>query len=245
MKNKYMFIKIAGLAGLLLIVVVYLLAYFMPSLESISKQRRELKDMNLRIQQFLQAEKDFDFPTDRELLYFTNADEELKSKIPEIKSREELFDLFTQVFDYIKTRARKDGIFNLVVNSTSSELELNATTLSTDKKTLERLLGFAALQLTEIRKQTPPRIQTTVAGPTPTAAAQPAPMLEDLNHQLVYLSFTGELKQALRFINRLPWSDYYLRPHNIMVSSGGETPFYMVFLKVYYVDKRPAGEARE
>ena len=76
-------------------------------------------------------------------------------------------------------------------------------------------------------------------------AAKPAPLLENLNHQLVYLSFTGELKQALLFINRLPWSDYYLRPHNIMVSSGGEAPFYMVFLKVYYIDTRPPEEARE
>lgn len=247
MKNKYLLIKMAGVGFLILLATVYLLVYFFPALETINGYRRQLKDLNLNISHMLDTEKRFAFPNDQELEYFQHAQKELRRRMPEIQGREEYFRHFTQVFDYIKTRARQDGIQNLVVNTTSNELELNATSLHTDARSLERLLTFTSAQLSEMQKQLQLSVipvTPTDNAPAPVSAASPVtpPIIPHLSFQSVYLSFSGDMKQALTFLNHLPWGDFYLRPADIIISAGPETPFYMVFLKVYYLDMRPVGK---
>lgn len=50
------------------------------------------------------------------------------------------------------------------------------------------------------------------------------------------LSFTGKVKNAVNFINHIPWSDYYLSEDRILISVGNIFPYYVVFLRVYYID---------
>jgi len=61
------------------------------------------------------------------------------------------------------------------------------------------------------------------------------------------LSFTGKIKNAVNFINHIPWSDYYLSEDRISVSAGAIFPYYVVFLRVYYVDsqEQAAGAAKD
>lgn len=228
MKNKYFFIKVFGIAFLILIIFAYFLFYFIPSVEGINRYKRDVRDMNFKIKNFLEMEKEFSFTNEREQGLFTAVDEDLKARIPEIKSREELIGLFTEVFDYIKHRARSDGIDNLVLTSNSKELELNATSLYTDKASWTQLLNFANARLTEVRERTA-GVKTTPPSP---------PLLPGMSHQTVFVSFSGPNRKALDFINHLPWSDRYLRPDNILVSAGDIAPYYMVFLNVYYIDLR-------
>jgi hypothetical protein len=62
--------------------------------------------------------------------------------------------------------------------------------------------------------------------------------LKTVKSDTITLSFTGEIKNALNFINHLPWSDYYLSEDRILVSAGDIFPNYMVFLRIYYIDLR-------
>jgi hypothetical protein len=228
MKNKYLLIRIFGFAFLIFIIFAYFLFYFIPSVENINRYKRELRDMNFKIKNFLEIEKEFSFTNEHEQSVFNAVDEDLKSRIPEIKSKEELIGLFTEVFDYIKQRARADGINNLVLTSNSKELELNATSLYTDKASWKQLMNFANARLTEVRER-PAAAKTVPTG---------APLFPGISHQTVFVSFSGSIRNAMNFINHLPWSDRYLKPDNILVSAGDIAPYYMVFLNVYYMDQR-------
>lgn len=229
MKNKYLLIKISGIAFLLLIIVAYFLFYFIPSIETINRYKRELKDVNYQIKNFLDIEKEFSFTNQREQEILKAVNDDLRDRCPEIRSKEDFIGLFTEVFDYIKQRARSDSIFNLVLTSNSDELELNATSLHTDKKSLKRLQNFATARLNEIKEKT-----ATSASPV----VPPPPLLPGLDHQTVLISFSGGLENAVNFINHLPWSGYYLRPDNILVAAGDIEPYYLVFLNVYFIDSR-------
>lgn len=229
MKKKYLFIKIFGIAFLIFFIFAYFLFYFIPSIETINRHKRELRDMNYKIKNFLDMKTEFSYTNQRETDIFKAVDDDLKARCPEIKSKEDFIGLFTEVFDYIKQRARSDGIFNLVLTSNSNELELNATSLHTDKKSLNRLLNFATARLTEIRGKAAASRETI---PTP------PPILEGLDHQTVFISFSGTLENAVHFINHLPWSGYYLKPDTILVASGDINPYYLVFLDVFFIDVR-------
>jgi len=228
MKNKYLLIKIFGIAFLIFIIFAYFLFYFVPSIETINRHKRELKDMSYKIKNFLDMEKEFSFTNRREQDIFKAVDDDLKGLCPEIESKEDFIRLFTGVFDYIKQRARSEGIFNLVLTSNSREPELNATSLHTDKKSSNRLLNFATARMNEIREKTAASRDTS----------RPSPLLAGLDYQTVFISFSGPLENAVTFINHLPWSDYYLRPGNILVSAGDIDPYYLVFLNVYFIDAR-------
>ncbi len=52
----------------------------------------------------------------------------------------------------------------------------------------------------------------------------------------ITLSFTGKIKNGVNFINHLPWSDYYLSEERILVSAGDTFPYYIVLLKIFYID---------
>lgn len=234
MKNKYVFIKIFGIAFLIFLIFLYLVIYFVPSIENINRRKRDLKDMNFKIKNFLEMEKEFSHSNQREQAFFNRLDEELGARVPEVRSKEDFIALFTRVLDFIKNRARADGISTLVFTSDSRELQLNATTLFTDKRSLKQLLNFATVRLTDIKSKL--AAARSRAAPAP---GKPVPSLANLDHQTVYLTFSGDLPNAMNFINHIPWSDYYLRPDHIMVSAGGMATYYFVFLRVYFIDLRP------
>jgi hypothetical protein len=60
--------------------------------------------------------------------------------------------------------------------------------------------------------------------------------LKNVKSHTITLSFTGKIKNAVNFINHIPWIDYYLSEDRILVSAGDIFPFYIVFLMVYYID---------
>jgi len=218
MKKKKLFIRIFSVIFLIFFIFAYLLFYFVPSVERINRHKRELKDMKLKIENFLDMETEISFSDQRERALFKEADEALRSKIPEIKNKEDFIGLFTRVFNYLKKRGRIDGAFSLGMTFDSKELELNGTTPLTDRKSLERLLDFSFARL---------------------ASSSPSALLKGLNHQGVFLQFSGDLRNAINFINHIPWSDDYLKLDTIKVSPGKVSPGYMVFFNVYFIDLRP------
>lgn len=239
MKGKYILIKILGIAGLLLVVLIYFLAYFIPALKDINRYRRELKDMNLKITDYVKMESSFSFSTEQERLFFQQAQEVLKSKIPEIRSREEFIALFTRISNQLQDQAQKDGVFNLMLTSESKDLRINASSLSSDKQSLDDLLSFTTVRLNRLRKDQEMALTRqfeSQRGPVPGSGL--ATMIPGTSYHIVSLSFTGNLKSALNFINHLSWSNYYISAEKILIDSGTVYPYFIVFLRIYYIDLR-------
>jgi len=218
MKKKKLFIRVSGILFMIFFVFAYFWFYFVPTVEKINRHKRELKDMKLKIENFLEMKTEISFPDERERAIFKETDEALRSKIPGVKGKEDFTALFVRVFDYLKKRGRADGIFNLGITFDSRESGLNATPLLTDKRSPEQLLNSAFLRL---------------------APPSSGLLVKDLNHQTILLRFPGNLRNALNFINHIPWSDDYLRMDTITVYPGKVSPGYLVFLNVYFIDLRP------
>jgi hypothetical protein len=249
MRSKYFLIKVSGIVLLIFIIILYFLVYFIPSLKAINRYKRELKDMNLKIADFVQQENTFTFANEQERRFFAQISQELTAKIPEVRTREDFIALFTRVSDYIQKLARKDGIDNLVLKSDSKELSVNASTLSSDKKALDDLLNFATRRLLQLRKERDITLERlrgaggargtgAIVGTAgnPDASTDLYSLVKNINFQTITLSFTGELANAANFIDHIPWSEYYLSEDKIVVSSGDVFPYYIVFLKIYYID---------
>jgi hypothetical protein len=233
MTNKYFLIKIFGVASLILIIILYFLLYFIPSVKSINLYKRQLKDLNLKISDFIKMETAFTFSNETERDSIEMVEKELKGKIPEVKNKQDFIRLFTEVSNYIQKLAAKDGIVNMVVNSDSRELRINAGALSTDQKTLNELLNFAFQRSTQFQKE----IKGKQSAPGINGASEGISSLAPgIQYQSVTLSFTAPLKNALNFTNHIPWGPYYLTEDKIIISTGSPLPYHIVFLKIYYID---------
>jgi len=240
MRKRFWLYKIAGIAFLIFVIILYFLLYFLPTVKEISLYKRQFKDMKQKIADYIKMENAFTYSDSQESQYFERSERDLGDRIPKIVNREEFIALFTRVSNEVRDLARQDGIFNLVINSDSEELKVHAGSLSADKKSLDDLLSFAIRRLDQLRKEQEMRgRQQWETTPKPGPQTGLAEVVAGAKYHTVSLSFTGPLKNALTFINHLPWSHYYLRPDQILVNNGEIFPYFIVFIKIYYVDSRP------
>ncbi|MDQ1350929.1 MAG: hypothetical protein QG657_1231, partial [Acidobacteriota bacterium] len=113
---------------LLFTIVLYIMFYFVPSIEGINHRKRELIDMNFKIENSRETEKTFVFPDEKEIKFLAAADAEMKNRVPALKSKEGLISFFTRVTDDIKKRARGDGIKNLRVSDNRDKPGVSGST---------------------------------------------------------------------------------------------------------------------
>jgi hypothetical protein len=115
MTKKSILIKLFWIVFLIFSIFLYLLFYFVPSIEGINRQKRELNDMNLKIENYLDMQKTFSFSDEKEIKFLKATDTELRKRIPEVRGKGDIISLLTRVTDDVKKRARADGIVNLRV----------------------------------------------------------------------------------------------------------------------------------
>lgn len=232
MRRKYLFSKIVAAVVLIMVVVVYFFFYFIPSLEAINRYKRQVNDMNLKIADFKKASTSFSFPDQRERSYFLRLERELTAKIPGVASREDFIRLFTGISAYIRELAERDGIYNLVIEPGSRELKIDPGALFTDKRVLGDLLRIAAQRLSRMQ---------TWGSPHRGMDNDLSTLVKGIQYQTVALIFTGQLKNAVNFINHLSWGPYYLVEDKILICTGDKFPYYIIFLKTYYIGAENAG----
>lgn len=56
----------------------------------------------------------------------------------------------------------------------------------------------------------------------------------NLKYRTVILSFKGNLRSGLLFINHIPWGDFYLVPGTITLTRGDSFPVFLLTVKIYY-----------
>lgn len=242
MKSKYFIIKVAGILFFMLVSVLYFILYFMPTVKSISKYKRDVKDINLKISDFVKAENAFTFSNRLERSYFMQSDIDLKKGIGVIRSREDFIQLFTNIAGKIRSTAQRDGLTALVLTSQSKDLNVNAGNMNSDKKTLDQLLEFSISRLKALeREDLLARQNLSLRGVTAKAIPVLAGLVKDARFHTLWLSFTGPLKSAMNFINHLSWSGFYLGIEKVIVAKGDIFPNYIVQVKIYYIDLRTTG----
>ncbi|NIM18031.1 MAG: hypothetical protein GTO45_39140 [Candidatus Aminicenantes bacterium] len=263
MRRKYFLSKIVAAVVLIMVVVVYFFFYFIPSLEAINRYKRQVNDMNLKIADFKKASSSFSFPDQRERSYFLRLERELTAKIPEVASRGDFIRLFSEISAYIRELAERDGIYNLVIESDPGKLKWDKGEYKIrpykglrgsrrgepcvhpafSDRLLDDLISIAAPRLSRMwkeRQMAAEQRMQTLGSPHQGMDNDLSALVKGSQYQTVALIFTGELKNAMNFINHLPWSSYYLVEDKILVSAGDKFPYYIVFLKIYYIDAENA-----
>lgn len=177
-------IRVTGILSILLLIVLYYLIYFSPTVKSINRIKREVKDINLQTEEFGEIESDLSFPDEKEDEYFKQAEKDFIKKIPRIRGQAGLKKLITKVSDNFSGLAKRDGIANFKIDSRPGEGGIKAG--------------------------------------------------DSLKYRNIYLSFSGDLKSALNFINHLPYGDSYLTAGNISLAKDSSLPLYSVVIKIYY-----------
>ncbi len=193
MKKPRWMIGLAGTAGAIILIAVYLVVYIFPSMESINRHRREVKNFELKIADLGNMRVNLTFPDQRERKYFLRAERMLKRKIPQVIDSKAFDSLIENLSLYLKNLAASEGV-----------------------------------RLDRVEVETP-------AGQKETGHGNEKEGL--LKSHDIYLGFAGELKNAVNFINHIPWGVYYLVGSKMTISAGGDFPSYGLVLKVYYFDQ--------
>lgn len=116
MTKKTFFVKFAWIAGIILAIFLYLFFYIIPSLFEIGQGERILSEMKMKIENFKEIQKSFPFPDAKENQFFKDADGLLQKRFPAVTSKADLNSLLARVSDYLRKRARADGIIDLRIN---------------------------------------------------------------------------------------------------------------------------------
>lgn len=191
MRKRNLMIRLTGILSVLLLIVLYLVLYLFPTVKSINRIKRDVKDINLQTEEFGEIESDLSFPDEKEKEYFQRAERDFKKRIAKIKGQAGLTKLKSNISDYFYKLAEQDGIANLKINSRPGEAGIKVG--------------------------------------------------DNLKYRNIYLNFSGDLKNALNFINHLPYGDPYLTAGNISLSKENTVPSYSVVVKIYYFSgKAPA-----
>lgn len=228
--NRFRLVKIVGLAGLPLVVVLWFLLFFLPNTVQTSQAKRQLKDIGDQLKRNLQLDDRFELSDPLELERFARAEEELRGGLPTVDGADGFLRMITAVSGFLKETAAAEGLSNLIVSSNSRDLEINAQTLPQSGESLEELLQFTSNRLREILVESERRGQESVSaeGKGPFGLS---------SHQL-YMAFSGELKTALSFLHRLPMLHRALRMERMVICQGTKSPLFLVYARIFFWDQR-------
>lgn len=141
MRKRNLLIRAAAILTILLLIFLYLVFYFFPTVKSINLLKREVKDLNLKMADFGEIESNFSFPDEKEKQYFTAAEKETKREIRQVRGKGDINKLVTAVSGYLQKRAQKDGVTKLTIKH---EIDSPAVILRDNLKYRNINLSFSA-----------------------------------------------------------------------------------------------------
>jgi len=237
MNNKYQYVKIFGMSFLILLVFFFIILYFFPNIKVINRLKREIKDMNLKIEDFVKIENRFKRIDLKEKDYFNKLKKELESSVEVIKSKEDFLKMITSVSDFISKQAKKDKIDNLIITFNSKDMKINAKTLSNDKETISSLFEFATQRIADINKEINLKNLTTTRKLTVLDTLE-----KGYKKHTIYITFTGDMRNIINFLNHLTWGEKQLLYKRVVVKEGTFSPIVLAFVNIYYKDLRDKNE---
>ncbi len=131
-----------GVCVILACIAAYLWGYFFPTIESINVMKRETVDYKRKIEDFAQAESDFQFPDEKEKKYFANLEQQIQQKIPGIRGKGDLKKAYLNISTYLQELAQRDGVQQLKIDSNIQEA---GTTLQKTMKSRGMTLTFRSI----------------------------------------------------------------------------------------------------
>lgn len=191
MKKRNVLIRLAGTVSILLLIFLYVLLFFFPTVKEINRLKREAKDTRLKIDEFAGIEKQFSFPDKKEKEYFAKAEREFRKRIFKVKGKADLTRFIRGISGYFYDLAEKHGVLILSLKSTIDEPAVN--------------------------------------------------VWDNLKYRRIHVSFSGDLKKGLNFINHIPRCESYLTPGTVTLTTRDGSLLFSSVVKIYYFAGQAAG----
>ena len=237
MNNKYSYVKILGITFLILLVFFFVILYFFPNIKEINVLKRKIKDINLKITDYVKIENKFKRMDLKEKEQFKELENRIKNSMEIVKSKEDFIKMVTEVSDSISKLAKKEKIDNLIVTLNSKDMKINAKTLSNDKQTLSSLFEFATQRIQDINKE------MNLINLTNKPLTSTLDLLEKgFKKHTIYITFTGDLRNIINFLNHLTWGEKHMLYQRVIVKEGTFSPIILAFVNIYYKDLREKNE---
>ncbi len=236
---KFSYWKYLLMAGYFIVVLLFLFFYFFPSLKTISQMKVESIDALQRMQDFNRMESLFVFPDNKEKELVKAMQERVHAELVRIKKKEDLLQLFNEIFAFLQKQADQFRIQELLISTTSKDMAIESTPLKkSDPQALSQLLTFMNSRLIYLEKE---RMQAGVqfsqlAGET-VPPEQKLLAINNLAAEHIYLTFSAPLINSLQFIASL-YSDRFHLELRRMITGAGVRPNFFLILKFNFIDER-------
>ncbi len=225
-KGKPAIFRYLGIASVFFIAFLYLALYFLPTVKTINRLKRDQREAAGKVADFQRTAGRFAFPDRLERDLTAAAREELAAMLPLVSDREEEIARFNRLCGAIQAAAREEKIDNLIIASTSRELDMNARLTGTATGDPAGLLAFVAGRLASLETKKEEAAQT------------PPPARPQLAEQTAVLAFSAELPQSMAFLKKLAWLGTAAGPGRVVIEAAPGAPRLLVELRGRFLDGR-------
>jgi len=214
--------------GLLLGLIFYLFGYFLPTVKTINRVKRETRDARLRVSDFRRVSERFKSSDQAERRFFQDIDKRLTDFLPGIRDRSEYQRRRDEGFSIIVSRARRSGVSDLLLayeSDAGAEMKVERRLASADRLRASMFTAQFATQRNECHRW-------LVDGASPPMDVN----LDGMNGRSFCLVFAAKLKHGLGLLNSLPWGIAGLQLDRCLLMGKGRLPFFVVLVKMHFRD---------
>ncbi len=205
MINKYLYIKVSIISAILLSIILWGLLYFFPTNRYIYNSNKKIKELKRIVAKYKRDKSKFHRTNIFEIKLMENMIKRFNDKFYIVNNKENMIHFYRKIYDHIQYYEKQKG---------DKIIDLQITT-----ETGNDISRGQYRNTTDIKKNKSNGL-----------LSQLIPKLEE---KLIKLSFNGELKDVLNFINHITWGDLFISIKGLEVSTN-----FKLTIKVYYINDR-------
>ncbi|MEW6456911.1 MAG: hypothetical protein AB1410_09410 [Acidobacteriota bacterium] len=191
-------------------VLSYLL-FFNQEIKSFDELKGKIDEYNKKIEKFNVEWRNFERPDGLEQSYWDQMNREFDKKVPMINTREDLILFNSSVIKEIREIAKRNAMADVSINSEITDMSINVPQTISSQGNVEELKGLKEKNVKEIDMR-----------------------YEVMESFLLKLSYSGDFKNCINFINEATHVNYLVSIIKIDVKRQVGEVLYIVYLKVYY-----------
>jgi hypothetical protein len=212
MKNKYFYIKLSIIASLIIIVVLWILLLLIPTNKYIYNANIKIKELKRKIVKYKNDKDKFEKTNLAEQRLMKGLSNKFFNKFYIVKNQESLIKFYRNIYDHVQYYEKKVG-------DRIADLQI------TNEVSNNRFAGnYRNTYGNKDNKTNNPLVQ----------------LIPNLKNKTINISFNGELKDTLNFINHITWCNNYVSIKELKI-----TDRFKLALKIFYIDKRTKEQQSE
>lgn len=229
MSKKRVWQNLGALLLILGLVLVYMLVYLLPEMVDINRCRREIKDLNLRIQDLNREVSRITFSDQREESLLHRTGDKFRKRFPVLRNRRTRNKWLKNLTGFIEDSSRKQGISGLVMMDGLDRSHTLITRGLPDRHEIFELMGDAIRNQSDDFPDMLP-LQPLLGGNSAS--------VNKIGSRTFFLGFPASMGSGIRLVVDLVKFPFHLEFGKIRLVAGSENPFFLLKFRVFYCQKK-------